>query len=224
GAEPLGDDHALVDQRAGREADDVEAHGLRQAALADLLVGLLADDEKLALERLGIGAVLAALHEDLADHRLDRLDALAQNLAVDRHVAPEQELLALGGDVFLERRLADLAALGETRQEYHADGIFAGRRQLLAGLLGLFLEHLVRNLDEDARAVARQRVGRHGAAMGEVAEDAQTIGHDLVALAVLDVGDEADAAGVMLVAPIIKAVATGHRSTQKRETPAKKLA
>ncbi len=68
-------------------------------------------------------------------------------------------------------------------------------------------------LNEQARAVAGQRVGSHRAAMGEVQQDADAVGDDGVALAVLDMGNEADAARIMLVARIVEALPHRHQRT-----------
>jgi hypothetical protein len=60
------------------------------------------------------------------------------------------------------------------------------------------------NLDQDAGAVAHQRVRAHGAAMVEIDQELQAQPDDLVRLRALDIGDKADAAGVMLVAGVVK--------------------
>ena len=85
------------------------------------------------------------------------------------------------------------------RQEHHADAVFAGGRQLdpLARHLGAVV--VVRNLDQDAGAVAHQPVGSDRAALVEVLEDLQTLLDDRVRLAPRDVGHETDAAGIVLV-------------------------
>ena len=62
---------------------------------------------------------------------------------------------------------------------------------------------LIRDLDQNAGAVACQRIGADRAAMGEVAQDLQALLDDGVALRALDVRDEADAAGVVLVGRIV---------------------
>ena len=72
-----------------------------------------------------------------------------------------------------------------------------------AGFLG---EELVRDLHQDAGAVAHARIGADRAAMLEIAEDAQAVFDDLVRLAALDVGDEADAAGILVERRIVKAL------------------
>ena len=68
--------------------------------------------------------------------------------------------------------LADqLAPLGVARHEQHADAVFAGRRQRDAELLRLAGEELVRDLHQDAGAVAGARIGADRAAMLEVDQD-----------------------------------------------------
>jgi hypothetical protein len=62
----------------------------------------------------------------------------------------------------------------------------------------------VRDLHQDAGAVAHARVGAGGAAMLQIAEDAQPVLDDEVRLAALDVGDEADAAGVLVERRIVQ--------------------
>jgi hypothetical protein len=75
-----------------------------------------------------------------------------------------------------------------------ADRVTAGRRQREAELLALVLEEVVRDLNEHAGAVTGQRVGTDCAAVLEVGEDLEGVGDDLMRLAAVEVGDEADAA------------------------------
>ena len=82
-----------------------------------------------------------------------------------------------------------------------------GSVDALRGHLGAV--ELVGDLDQDAGAVAHQLVGADGAAMVEVLEDLQALLDDAVRLAALDVGDEADAAGVVLVGRAVQAVPLG---------------
>jgi hypothetical protein len=63
---------------------------------------------------------------------------------------------------------------------------------------GNHLEELVGNLHEDAGAVAGERVGADGAAMGQVLQDLETLLDDFVARPGLQGGDEADTAGIVL--------------------------
>ena len=90
--EVLGEHHAFVGDRARRHRWDVERAALDDPRCADchLCVGLFADHKKLAFERLGVTGVLAPADEELADHRLDRGDALSETRRINRHVAPPE--------------------------------------------------------------------------------------------------------------------------------------
>src|SRR4029079_19667442 len=73
----------------------------------------------------------------------------------------------------------------------------------------------MRNLHQDASAVAGQRVPRRGPAMGEILQDLDAVLDDLVAWPTLKVGDEADATGVMLALRIIESL-RGRRRRPRR--------
>ena len=87
--------------------------------------------------------------------------------------------------------------------------VLAGLGQREAELLRLAREELVRDLHQDAGAVAGARIGADRAAMLEIEQDGQRILDDLVRLAALDVGDEADAAGILVERGIVEAAAVG---------------
>ena len=72
--------------------------------------------------------------------------------------------------------------------------------------LGFGGEEGVRDLREHAAAVAGVLVGAHRAAVVEVLQDLEAHGHDGVRGAVPHVGHEADAAGVVLVRGVVKAL------------------
>ena len=92
------------------------------------------------------------------------------------------------------------------RQEHHADAVLAGRRQGESELGAFAAEELVRDLDQDARAVAGLRIAAAGAAMRQVDEDLNAFGDDVVRRLAVDVDDKADSAGVVLVARIVQSL------------------
>ncbi len=219
-ADLVGQQQALVDHRAAAHARHVVLAAVRELERLDRARGGLADHVELALERVGHDHVGAAADEDLAQHRL--LGAHRRrhrHLGVDRHVAPAEHDLALGLDGALELLHAGQARRVLLGQEDHADAVLAGRRQhdALRGHLGAV--ELVRDLDQDAGAVAHQRVGADRAAVVEVLEDLQALLDDRVRLQALDVRDEADAAGVVLVGGRIEAGARGVRHLERRRRP-----
>jgi hypothetical protein len=90
------------------------------------------------------------------------------------------------------------------REEDLADAVLARRRQLHAQGGHLGAEVLVGDLDQDARAVAHELVGADGPAMVQVLEDLEALLDDRVRLLALDVRDEADTAGVLLVRGVVQ--------------------
>src|SRR4029079_18438110 len=70
---------------------------------------------------------------------------------------------------------------------------------------GLRAQKLVRELDQDARAVPGVGVGALSSAVLQALERGQCTGHDLVRCGRSDPCDEGDAAGVVLVARVVQA-------------------
>ena len=95
---------------------------------------------------------------------------------------------------------------GVARHEQIADAVVPGRRQRDAVLRQFLAEEAVGDLREQAGAVAHQRIGADRAAMRQVLEHGEAVADDLVRLDALHVGDEADAAGIVLVARIVEAL------------------
>ena len=140
---------------------------------------------------------VAAADEHLHVGGLGRLDGFAERGIVGRHVAPAEQHQLLVLDLVGDDALDDFAPRRLLRHEQRADRVVAGLRQLEADLGGLAREEGVRNLHQDAGAVAGARIGADRAAMFEIAENVERVGDDLVRLLALDIGDEADAAGIL---------------------------
>ena len=172
--------------------------------IGERVLGLLADDEKLALERVLIVAIFAAADDRLADHRHLVEHRLAEAGGVDRHVAPADQRLAFLGDEFLEGGDGEIARLVVARQEAHRDAIVAGLGQGEAGARRPSAQQAIGNLDEDAGAIAEQRIGTDRAAMIEREEDFEAALDDRIGLFTTNVRNEADPAGIMLVAAVVQ--------------------
>ena len=128
---------------------------------------------------------------------------------VARHVAPAEQHLALVLDCAFDFVFAGEARSRFLRQEHHAHPVLADGGQLHVLRRHFLAQKPVRDLDQDACAVALQRVGADGAAMGEVLEDEQPLLDDGVVPGALDVGDEADAAGVVFVGGVVQTLCRG---------------
>ena len=90
-----------------------------------------------------------------------------------------------------------------------------GKRE--AELLAFGRKEAVRNLDQDAAAVAQRRVRADRAAMVEIDQNLKTLFEDRMRLAVLHVGDEADAAGIMLLRRIVETLGARSQRINARE-------
>jgi len=110
----------------------------------------------------------------------------------------------------IEGGFAGGAAVGIEGEKDLADGVGAGLGEFEAALMRLAFEERVRDLHQDAGAVAGARIASAGAAMGEVVEDLQRFEDDIVRALAGDVDDEADAAGIVFVRRIVQSFSPGN--------------
>ncbi|MDC4205717.1 MAG: hypothetical protein MPW13_15280 [Candidatus Manganitrophus sp.] len=126
-----------------------------------------------------------------------------------RHVSPAEKTLAFFGDDPFKERLAGAAIGGGGGKEDHSDSVLSRFRQRHADLTAGTFEKGLRHLNQNSGAVPRAGVAADGAPMGKVLEHLQPFLNDIVRAAALDVGDEADAAGIFLELRIVKALFCG---------------
>ncbi|MCY1552791.1 hypothetical protein D9M68_892110 [compost metagenome] len=88
--------------------------------------------------------------------------------------------------------------------EDHADAVFARGRQGHALGGHFFTVQGIGQLDQDAGTVAHELVRPHRAPMVQVFQDLQTLLHDGMAFFALDMGHEADTAGVVFVGRVVQ--------------------
>jgi hypothetical protein len=94
-------------------------------------------------------------------------------------VAPGDELEPRLANRALEDLPTLVSLVRLARQEHHADAVFPGLGKTVLLRRQLLLEERVRDLQEDARAVARQWITSAGAAMLEVGKNRQTLVDDV---------------------------------------------
>ena len=94
-------------------------------------------------------------------------------------------------------------------KERHAHTVLAARRQREAQLAAFPHEELVRNLDQDAGAVAGFRIAAACSAVRQVDQKLYALDDDLVGLLTLDIGDEADATRIAFVGGVIETLRRG---------------
>ena len=84
-------------------------------------------------------------------------------------------------------------------QKHHAHTVFAGRRQSDVLLGHLFTVERVRQLNQNACAIAHQFVGAYRAAMVEIFKNLQALLHDGMRLVTFDVCHKTHAASIVLM-------------------------
>ena len=164
--------------------------------MAQLLDGAAAHIQA-AFEVVAGGKVVRAPDERLHDGGHAGLRGLAQVVRVRGNFAPEQQRDALPRAAVLEDALCFANAFGILGQEDHGHAVVALVGQQMAVALGLHAEEAVRNLEQDARAVAGVPLQAHAAAVLQVHEHGQRIVQHLMRALAVQVGDGADTAGVM---------------------------
>ena len=196
----FGQEHALVDDRPAGQRADVEIGDLRgQHGLLDAP----ANDIEIAL-KIAFGVAARRGNHDLLDLWAGDIGFLADHRNVHRHLAP-----AVDGETVVEDFLLDdgSAALLRhqigARQEHHADRHIGVLGDGVAGALDMFAEKVLGNLQVDAGAVAGLAVSVHGAAVPDRLQRLDPGKHHFAPRLTVDGGDEADAAGVMLIGRII---------------------
>ena len=198
--------HALVDDGPGRQADRVVALGARILAVVDGVRDDLAGHEQAPLESLLVGDAFGPPDEDLPVQGLGRLDGFAEVAVVDRHVAPAEQDQALVGDRPLDRFAHQRETVRIARHEQMADSVMSRLRKGETERGAFLLQEAMRDLHEDAAAVAHLGIGADGAAVVEVPQDVEALRDDGVRFAVLHIDDEADPAGILLVVRIVEAL------------------
>jgi len=212
----IGREHALVDEGLRREAGHVEEMALAQLELIRRMLDTLADDVQLAFEPHRIGRDVraagdrAAGDEDLFDDG-GRGDGRGADLGqVGRDGAPSQHLVTFFAGDSLEEAAEMVAFAGMARQKHEAGSVASLRRQADAERRRDLAQEAVGHLNQDARAVSGVRFAAAGAAVQEVDQHLQAALDDGVGARPLDVGDEADAAGIVLVARIVQSGGRGN--------------
>ena len=201
-----GHKHALVHDGArahGAHIEDLVAQG-------ELSVGLLFDGAaahvQATLKGIAGGRVVRTAQESLQDSRHAGAGRLAQVVRVDRHLAPEEQRHAGFGAALLKHAAGILYTLVVLREEQHGHAIVALCRQNLTALLSLFTEKVMRNLEQDASAVAGVLLESRATAVLQVNQNGQCVVQDLVMALAVDIGKRADATCIVVEFGAIKAL------------------
>ena len=149
--------HALVNDGATGQTGGVKVPRLGIRRVAQTLFGDLADEVELALKRFLVVNIRASFDERLADDRHAGTAGLAQRGCVDRDAAPAQKPLPLLTHNGLEGGFSGGAAAFLPAQKQHAHAISARGGQRNPHQMAFSFQKGVRQLGQDACAIARVR-------------------------------------------------------------------
>ena len=198
----------FVNDGARGERRDVKKTLVGQAGGGHLVLGAFADHVELAFQLL-FGHPPGPPHEDLLDIGLRGARHAANGRGIDGGVAPTEH----GETLFTDDALQDAFALqADVRlhgKEGHAHAVLSRRRQRETELSALAGEELVGDLNQDAGAIAGAGIAAAGAPVRQVDQNLNAFQNDVVRLLALEVRNEADSAGIVLLARVVQALRWG---------------
>ena len=99
------------------------------------------------------------------------------------------------------------------RQEAHGHAIATRPAKLHSELRTLLRKKFMRDLDQNASAIAGLRVRTRSAAMSQVDQHLETLANDLLALLASNAGNQAHAASIMLILWPVQTLGVGNAMT-----------
>ena len=200
GTDLVSQEQAFVDHGAAGHAGHVIFFAVRQVQILDGGTGSFANDIQLAFQSVLHDDVVSTANKNLLQDRLFFAHRGRHgHFTVHRHIAPAQQHLAFRFHSTFKRLLARQARGVFFRQKHHAHAVFAGGRQRDRLLGHFFTVQRIRQLNQNASAIAHQLVSTHSTPMVQVFKNFQALLHDRMRLVTLDVRDKTHAASVMLV-------------------------
>src|SRR5271170_6093570 len=194
---------SFVDNRARRKRRNIENLAVSNFGLPDLGLRPLSDHVQFALESIFIEA-FAAAYKNLLNVRLGGAGNAADCRGIRGCITPSQYREALFAHDALEDSFALQTLVLLDREKSHSHAVGARLGQLKADLVTFSRKKFVRNLNQNAGAIAGFGVAAAGAAMREVDEYFNSLADDLVAFFAANAGYKANAARVMLVRRVVE--------------------
>ena len=194
---------ALVDDGPRGKGRNVEKVPVLDLGAGDLMLDALARDIQLALEVVLVPAIRAA-KKNLLDIGLRGSRLASDGVAVAGRVPPAQHRETLFADDPLDNAFALQPLMLAYGQKHHADRIGARLGQRKSEAPALAGKKLVRNLNQDACAVASLRIAAGRAAVRQPDEHLDAHLDHLVGLLAAHARDKAHSAVVALVPRVVQ--------------------
>ena len=166
----------------------------------------LADHVQLAFQLRRVQSTFPDANKHLADDGTAASGVASNFVGIHRHVAPAQQLQTFVGEDAFNQRADFPGGLRLRGQEDHANAIFSRRRKLETQSIALPAKKGVGHLQQYAGAIPGLRVAAGGPPVAQVDEHLEPLFNNLVGLAAFDVGNDANAATVVLLFRRIQAL------------------
>ena len=190
--------HALVDECPTAQAREVERSAeLLGELVLDPLAGHVHQSIEVEAFEAGIGG---RGEEDLLERRHDTARLIAERIGVGRHRSPCHDGQSFVGGNLLDRTLRFLADRWLRREESHPRRVVTSRWKFGDERP----EEAIRHLDHHSSAVAGVGFRIRGAPVLQAAKRAQRCLDDVVARSAVEVGDEGDAACIVLERRVVE--------------------
>jgi len=139
-------------------------------------------------------------------------EARANRVSVDRRVAPAQYRQPLFAGNLFKDAFADQPVVRIHGKKNHADAVLTGpgHGETHAGRFPF--KKCVRNLNQNARAIACLRIASASATVGQINQDLHALHDNVMRLASFNAGDKSDTACIMLVQRVIQSLSRRYAS------------
>src|SRR5579863_177599 len=194
----------LVYDGAAGEAWNVELIPVLDGRPADGDLHPLSNDVEFALELRFVEDVTG--DKDLPDTGLILAGQITEVIVLGRHVPPPEKSLSFLIDDLLEKPFALPLRHRVRREEHHAEAVSAGTGQPNVEFRAGPLHEVVRNLDQNPRAVSRARVAADRPPVRHVFENLEPHLDDAVRAHSLHVDDKTDPTGVFFISGIVQSL------------------
>src|SRR6185437_13314648 len=179
GPDLTGQQQAFIDNGARRKRRNVEETFVAYVRVSDGRFGAFTNQVKPALKSVLIEVRWAA-DKKLLDIGLRCTGDPAYCVHRQRCIAPAEHGQAFLASDLLKESLARKALLAIHRQKTHRDAVLSGFGQGKAQIVRFTREETMRNLDQNAGAIARFRIASASAPVDEILQNLQTLQHNVV--------------------------------------------
>ena len=198
-----GEQQAFIDDGARRQRRNIKHAFILHFRSGNLGLCALANYIQFALEGV-FRHTCGTANKNLLNVRLGTTRHATNCGSIARGVAPAQDAKPFFAHDAFKNAFTLQAAVPFNRQKHHARGVSARLRQCEIKGRALAREKCVRNLNQNARAVARLRVAATRTAVRQIDENLNPFQDNVVAFFAANAGDKSETTCVVFIARLVE--------------------